>query len=168
MATACGFVWTVISGLAAIRLHSSALGFFTVFLGAFFVFYYFWLRIELGRSYVAPHMSWYQGLPAPLPGLECELGSNTEKTLFRVNRIDREGAFIFSQKPAELESLSDQNELIFVFRNKRIRCSGQAVSALVRGSKRRGYGLQFKGMSADARKILGDFIETLKGEGYVS
>lgn len=164
----CGATWTIMSCLATLRLHNSTLGFFSIFLGGAFTGYYFWLKMELGKSFLTPFMKWYQGLPSPLPGLDCELAEGSELKRFRVNRIDREGAFIYSTAPQGLDKLPPTGEWVFVFRSQKIRCHAQVVTELVRGQKKCGYGLQFKGMSADARKVLGDFIETLKGEGYVS
>jgi hypothetical protein len=89
---------------------------------------------------------------------------------FQVCNLDRDGAYLFVADNAEvadfLPNESGNNEkmdLVFRFRDREIRCAGTPVSRLSRAA---GGGFQFRGLSPDAQKDIGDFIETLRGEGY--
>lgn len=160
-------VWVFGVGLSAIRLHNISLGFFTLFLGLYLFLLLVWIRIELGRSFFDPKMRWYQGLPSPVPGLECELADPAQAgSAFRVSRLDREGAFIFRDSPDPLPKKVRQ--LVFSFRDHQIRCQGIVIRSFQHRGGQEGLGFQFTGMTPDARKTLGDFVETLKGEGYVT
>ena len=55
-------------------------------------------------------------------------------------------------------------ELVFKFRERQIKCQGVPVRSFGTGV---GVGLQFSKVLPDARKDLGDFVELLRGEGYV-
>jgi hypothetical protein len=107
------------------------------------------------------------------PGLMCELtnSSESEKSQppqkLRVARIDQDGVFLMSEPGGIFRLRRDQEaEMMFSYREKRILCRGQAVSVLD-PDEAVAAGFQFGGMSADAEKELGDFVETLRGEGHV-
>ncbi len=130
-----------------------------------------WLRNELDRSYFDPQMKWFQGFPKAIPGLTCEMEWNGKKGDFRVSRIDKEGTFLFfdqhaSKNQVELERMKSGQaaELVFKFRERQIKCQGVPVRSFGTGV---GVGLQFSKVLPDARKDLGDFVELLRGEGYV-
>lgn len=156
-------LWLALSAWFALRTRNPGLGFLTVALIAAFGAWVTWIRRELGRSFFDPRMHWFQGLPRPLPGLTCRVALADRELDCQVSRIDREGAFVFSSSPGALRA-SARSELTFRFRERSVRCVGVPVRALTDGL---GAGFQFQGLAPDLRKQLGDFIETLKGEGYV-
>jgi hypothetical protein len=163
-------LWLAINAWVALRTGNPGLGFLSVSLLALFGIWALWIRHEMRRSFFDPRMSWYQGLPRPLPGISCRVAWGDREIDCKVSRLDREGAFIF-QPPtrlgeAALDSLRTdvRSELTFSFRERSVRCTGFPVRAL---DGNRGAGFQFDGLAPDLRKQLGDFIETLRGEGYV-
>ena len=167
-------IWVSLSAWFAIRTHHPALGFLTLFLVLFFGVMANWLQQELGRSYFDPRIRWFHGLPAPIPQLECEArvavgdGEGGSRT-FRVARLDEEGTFLFLRDGPRIgrRALTRRSERIglkFRFRDRELRCEGYPVRWLREGQ---GIGIQFRGLAPDMRKELGDFVEILKGEGYV-
>lgn len=161
--------WLILNVWVAGRMRHPVLGFYTLFLLAFFGLVFFWLRHELGRSFFDPRLKWYHGMPKPLPGLNCTVSWGDGEVSCRVSRLDREGAFIFRNLTGERSPLSKlrpgiRSELTFFFRERQVKCTAMPMRAL-EGNE--GVGFQFLGLAPDTRKQLGDFIETLKGEGYV-
>ena len=118
-----------------------------------------WLKMELGRSFLSSGTTWYQSLPRPLPTLKCQ----TSGREFKVSRFDRDGAFIFDREPFTA-AVPKKMELTFVLNNKTIQCEAEPMTLLSGG---RGIGLRFKNLKPDIKKDLGDFVEKLRGEGYV-
>lgn len=157
--------WVVLNVWVAARMRNPSLGFLTVFLLAFFGALAFWLRHELGRSFFDPRMAWYQGLPKVLPGLRCQVAWGDRELSCKVARLDREGAFVVCPGTASLGDLRPDapSELTFSFREREVRCRALPMRVL---DGERGAGFQFDGLAPDSRKMLGDFIETLRGEGY--
>jgi hypothetical protein len=170
--------WFLSIGLMALRLHYPSLGIYGLSLGAGMLAHLAWLNHELGRSYVDPRMHWYEGLPQSIPGLACEIRQERhgqeEKTQYRISRLDREGVFVFrdhsrgSAPQVEKFGKPENVELHLSFREKQARCVGVPVCVLDRMGTESIVGFKFRDMSADSRKLLGDFVEALKGEGYVS
>jgi len=163
--------WIFASAWAALRMQYPPLGFFTIFLLFFWVVELSWLKTELERSFFDPQMGWFQGLPKPIPGLRCQLGVGERVVDLRVSRIDRDGVFVFSQveggKPSSvLSSLLERRklEMTFHFRDRQIACQGTPTLSIGMGI---GAGIQFLWVSADLKKEIGDFVEVLRGEGYV-
>jgi hypothetical protein len=161
--------WLVLNAWVAARARNPELGFFTLALLLMFGGWIAWARHELGRSFFDPRMSWYQGLPKPLPGVACKVAWSDRELDCKVSRLDRQGAFVFqTARPGEpaLSALRTdvRSELTFSFRGRTVRCTGVPVRSL---DGDRGAGFQFDGLAPDLRKQLGDFIEALKGEGYV-
>lgn len=154
------FVCTV----AAFRFHSTSLGFYTLILALVSGGYIVWLKAELSRSFYDPKIRWYQGLPQPIPGLSCEMSGAS----YRVGRLDREGAFVFQPEESPGGAVSEKApyELVFRFRSREVHCTGIPIVVLDRVAKNSGVGVQFKGMTPDMNKKLGDFVETIHGEGY--
>jgi hypothetical protein len=165
-----GGLWFLSSGWMALRLHYPSLGIFGLILGGLLLAHLSWLKLELGRSFIDPKMHWYEGLPRPVPGLSCEF----ERSEYRVARLDREGVFIFRDNlrgtvPQAAQFGKPENfELLLTFREKQARCVGVPVCIFNRMGSESVIGIKFRDMSADSRKLLGDFVEALKGEGYVS
>jgi hypothetical protein len=169
MAVLSGF-WFLSNGWMALRLHYPSLGIFGLVLGGLMLAHLSWLKLELGRSFIDPKMHWYEGLPQPVPGLNCEVDRNA----YRVARLDREGVFVFRDNSRGTAATDEKfkkpenSELLLSFREKQIRCVGVPVCVFDRMGSESVIGFKFRDMSADSRKQLGDFVEALKGEGYVS
>jgi hypothetical protein len=161
---AFSITWVALSAWVAIRTHNPTLGFFTVILMLFFLSLTRWLDREISRSFFDPQLRWYQRVPKPIAGLKCHviLGSNTLE--MKVSRIDGEGAFLFTEK-SESDPIWKAAQLRFSFRDRHIFCEGKPIRSLVRAV---GAGFYFTQMSPDRKKELNDFIEVLRGEGYVA
>lgn len=164
-----GVIWVLVSGVIAIRHKSPALGFFTIFLGVFLSSILLWIRNEMTRSFFDPRLEWYQGCPKAVPGLDCLIVQGENRGPFKVSRMDEEGVFLFLQDAATVEDRRDlfqsgEQELAFVFRDREFRCRGIPVRIFKRGL---GGGFQFRNLAPDTEKNLGDFVESLRGEGYV-
>ncbi len=154
-------------------MRNPNLAFFTLLLVGYWGGLLIWLKREISRSFFDPRLRWFHGLPKPIAGLTCEISigggsSGEERTVsFGVCRIDQEGAFVFKDL-APLESAeisrSTPSTLNFQFRERRIRCQGTLVRLM---QDKLGAGFQFGNMSPDQHKQLGDFVEILRGEGYV-
>lgn len=168
---ALSLIWISGTGLAAYRMSSTALGFFTVSLTAYLVGVLSWLKYELSRSFFNPQLRWYQGLPKAIPGLRCKLVAGELSTEVRVSHMDREGVFIFSSdfkksfRASLNQFLTNQSlGLVFQYRESSMTCEGTPTLLMERGS---GAGIRFQNLSPDLQKEIGDFIEQLRGEGYV-
>jgi hypothetical protein len=160
-------VWCVLSAWVAIRNRNPSLGFFTLFLTAYWVAVIAWIRHEMGRSFFDPRLAWYQGLPKPIPALTCELVQGGARAEARVSRLDEDGVFLFL--PPGIPALAPLQkaqpvELAFRYRDREVRCRGLPVCALAADA---GAGFQFQGLTPDTRKQLADFVEMLRGEGHV-
>jgi hypothetical protein len=163
-----GALWCVLSGWIALRNENPSLGFFTLLLILLWLIHLLWIHHEMGRSYLDPHLPWFQGLPQAISGLECELNPGAENSArLRASRLDLDGVFAFSgQNETAMPALNGSkfSDLIFRFKDREVRCRGKIISAL---SGNQGFGFQFMELAPDARKELGDFIEMMRGEGYV-
>jgi hypothetical protein len=164
-------LWILATAWIAIGLNDPPLAFFTVLLMAFSVGQLKWLKHELERSFFDPQLAWYQGLPKPIPGLSCCVGEGEDRVNLKVSRIDSEGAFVYSAfGKSEILSSFEKNlereklKMEFVFRNRKVFCEGIPTLTIARGQ---GAGIRFAQVSADTKKEIGDFIEILRGEGYV-
>jgi hypothetical protein len=169
-----GTLWVVLSALAGLRTHNPGMGFFTIFLGVFLGLLTSWVKHEFGRSFFDPSMRWFEGAPHSIPALECELTQGDSRTRLKVSRLDEEGAFLFHSSLQQLSgqlsasglsSRKQRAELLFRFRDREVRCLAVPMLLFKRNSE--GVGFRFEGNSPDQQKELGDFIETLRGEGYV-
>lgn len=162
-------LWCALTGIMAVRLQSPAMGFFLAFMLAYWGSLLTWIRVELEKSYFDPRMRWYQGTPAVIPGLECRIAGTDVEAPFRVSRMDEEGAFLLRARQGIFRlHPGKEAEMIFLYRDKQVRCRGVPIRAIHDGKdSASGAGFQFSGMSADARKDLGDFVEALRGEGHV-
>jgi hypothetical protein len=164
-------VWLLVSAWLAFKMQYPPLAFFTLLLLIFGTLDLIWLKHELERSFFDPQIAWYQGLPKPIPGLVCQLGNGENALNLRVSRIDHDGVIVFMQNKKEESgsALSQfltkkQLEMTFIFRERQVACIGVPTLAMDRGI---GAGIQFSKISSDQRKDMGDFVELLRGEGYV-
>lgn len=165
-----GALWVLLSVLMAIRTHNPGMGFFSIFLAVYFGLLTSWVKHEFCRSFFNPAMAWFEGAPRSIPALACEIVSGEQTTALKVSRLDEEGAFVFIGGPrktlAKKIPLRKQRlELLFRFRDQEVSCHAIPMLFFKRSSE--GVGLRFDGNTPDQRKKLGDFIETLRGEGYV-
>ena len=153
----------------AMRMGLASLGYFSVFqlfaFGAGLVA----LSEELRQSYLDPKLRWFQGSPKAIPGLTCQVGFGEAPVLFRVTRFDSRGAFLAygersSAAPFEKKTLA---KLHFSFRHRELVCAGRARSSLYREGQALGLGFEFQDLSLDQKKEIDDFLELLRGEGYV-
>jgi len=172
-------VWVIISGIIALKAHDPALGFFSVFLICFAMTVFFWISKEMNRSYFDSGSEWYQGLPVAIPQISCSIGfeQSSERNApdliwkkCRIARIDEEGAFLFCDQAAfGRDSLPEIKksvtvEMIFSHENRSFRCQGKPIRLL---RNNLGVGLRFVGLTPDTSKELGDWVERLRGQGYV-
>lgn len=170
-----GGLWGFFSALTAVRIQNPGLGFFTVFVVGFFLFLSTWVRHELSRSFINPNVRWYEGTPGSIPALTCEITQDPLRRSFRVARLDEEGAFLhhsLDQPGMELLSCRTKGsthhrklELHFQLRGREVRCFGTPMLFFKRSAE--GLGLRFLENTPDSLKELSDFVEELRGEGYV-
>jgi hypothetical protein len=165
-------IWILASAWFAFEAQHPALGFYTLFLVVFFGGLLTWLDRELGRSFFDPQIRWFQHLPKPIPGLVCGLAKASARDgaweSYRVSRIDEEGAFLFRDRAGDSIApftARDRLALQFAFRGRQVQAVGVPVRDLRGGW---GVGVQFKGLEPDSYKEIGDFVELLRGEGYVA
>lgn len=166
--------WTLGGGWLAVRNRDAGLGYLILLQSAFFFLFLMWIRWEFQRSFIDPQLRWFQGMPRPLPWMRCQIEIPGASTELRVGRLDREGVFLFcggasQEKARALWAAAGKTGLIDVvlrLRDRELGARGVIRGVLDRGIDGFGIGLQFSGMTPDARKALGDFIEYLRGEGY--
>ena len=167
-----GVAWSLFGLYGAIRAQEPLLGLFAVFCMGYWLGLSMWLRHEMDRSYFNSRVRWYQRAPKPIPGLECCLAAESSMIGLRVSRLDDDGVFVFSDRaitgvvPSSSPGFARGKSTGFQlsYRDRQVKCHGFPIVALPSNA---GYGFQFGGMSADERKILGDFVEILRGEGHV-
>lgn len=161
-----GGLWCFTTVAIAVQTQSPSLGFFAIFLLFYWIVLWQWVRHENGSSFFDPHMEWYQGLPQSIPGLKCEAVYGDKTFSARVARLDTQGAFVFSDRdekwPIERKKRA---KLVFSYgEEKPVHCQALPIRTL---NKNLGAGFLFSGMSPDESKKLGDFVEKLRGIGYV-
>ncbi len=167
-----GTMWVVASAAMALRMSFPLLGFFTVGLLALLSAQLYWIRVEMRRSFIDPQLAWYQGVPSPIPGLTCVIGESDQELKLTVSRMDQDGAFAFCKDHQELQKEKTLEQLLrqkmlkvrFEFNSRKISCISRPILLVERGV---GLGLQFVGMEPDLEKDVGDFVELLRGGGYV-
>jgi len=163
--------WCLLSGIAAFRLTSPALGFFTASLIAFWALILSWVRFEMTKSFFELPMRWFQGHPQAVPGADCRIsfvGSEMPEIRARISRIDEEGLCIHANGIFRLRA-ADEAEMILSYREREVRCQASAMTIAQEGrggALKTIAGFRFRGMAPDARKELGDFVEYLRGEGH--
>lgn len=165
-----GTLWVVLSALAAIRTHNPGMGFFTIFVAVYIALLASWIKHEFGRSFFDPQMSWFEGGPVSIPGVHCEIVSGDRSIRAKLSRLDEEGAFIIRDGSGGLaigggSRRNSRSELVFRFRDREVHCTGVPMLLFKRSAQ--GVGFRFEGNTPDQQKRLGDFIEFLRGEGYV-
>lgn len=165
-----GILWTLVSAWFAIRFHHYGVAFYTLFLALFWLLTYGAIARELSRAYINPRMRWYHGLPKPVPSLICTIKDGSFAAPLRVSRLNEDGVFLFGDYRQAtafgswITARKDNVEFELHFRDRKVACRGRMISEL---DNRLGAGIQFIGMKPDDEKDLGDFVEILRGEGYV-
>ncbi len=165
----CGIVFLCFASLLLLSIRTRLFPIYLLTLGMalFGLVFLYLLYLKFHLSYVDSRMRWYQGLPEPIPGLHCELLQGDQSIPLVVCRLDREGTFLFRKTDPPLERALDSKrlvELVFYFKGKKIRSRGILKKWL---PSKKGAGIKFCNISPDTKKELGDFVEHLKGEGYV-
>jgi hypothetical protein len=135
----------------------------------------FWTKKELNKSYFEPGLSWFQGLPTAIPDLRARvLGEPTGGEPLRVCRLDEEGLFAFATQGQIVPQLNVELELYQgdPLDERKVRIKGWVVrqfeSRVFEGrSGDWGMGVCFHPMSPDLKKDFRDFLEVLRGEGYI-
>lgn len=156
----CAVIWLVITAWMALRMRFTALAILCVFLGAYWAFFLSFLKRELGRSFFDPWMSWYMGAPRALPKISCELKAAGKS--FSVSRLDEDGVFVIGPVP---EISKGPVALKLIAGEQNVDAIGIPTLEL---RDRGGMGFEFIEMSPDEIKRLGDFVERLRGDGYVN
>lgn len=158
--------WCAASAWMAMRMGNPSLGFLTLLLALYLGATIGWIRREISRSFFDPGLRWFHGRPRPVPGLGCRTTVDGQELEFRVSRIDKEGVFVYRDGGFGMLDLKagQASDLKLSFRDRVVTCRGLPIRSLDRGSAA---GFQFGAMSPDSRKELGDFVESLRGEGYV-
>lgn len=158
-------LWCLLSVFLGLNTQNPSLFFFILLLVGYWLVMLQWLRLEMGRSFFNPRTRWYEGLPKAIAALKCQLAQGEHRAELQVSRMDLEGAFVFSKKkglgPVDL---AQPATLHFSFRDRQVSCEGRPVVVL---SRNLGAGFEFRDLSMDNKKDLGDFVEILRGEGYV-
>ncbi len=159
-------IWCLLSVMLAIHLGHFWLNVFVLFLILFWIIVLSKLKIEMERSYLDPNMAWYQGLPETIPGIVCEFKTPNKIYSARVSRFDEDGTFVVFSETVELSPRhKNQYELSFFSDEKKVQCQGKLIRAL---DQFKGLGIQFVNLTPDQKKQAGDFVEWLRGKGYVA
>jgi len=142
------------------------------------VFLICWIKREQMRSYFNPQIPWFQGLPRAIPQLRATIigeGGLVSDPPLLVCRVDEEGLFAFSSQGGAVHQSDVEMELFHgsPFDERKVRIKGRVVrqfeSRVCHGqSKDWGIGVRFSWISPDSEKDFLDFLEVLRGEGYIS
>lgn len=167
LAAGFGGCWSVLNFWFAFKNRNPALAFYALFLILLWGVILLWTRREMSRSFFSSGLRWFQGAPRTVPGLQCELSGAAGP--LRVSRLDLDGAFLVASREESFQLPTHPGaEMIFLYKDQKIRCAGTVVAHLGDSiDSATGAGIRFHGMSPDARKELGDFVESLRGEGHV-
>ena len=168
-------VWLIVNFVGGIILGLPKLAILAIFYGPLFLLLWRELERTCGQSAFDPQLKWYQGQPHSIPDLRAHLIVQGVAQICRVSRFDREGVFLFTLDLSAdwLGQAATQNrvQIEILFRDEVLSLSGQPIRIWTRsraGSSSQGMGLAFIDLSSDLRKQLGDWVEKLRGEGYVS
>jgi hypothetical protein len=160
-------LWCLSGAVMAIHFKNFWHGIFVLFLSAFWIALLSLIHTEISRSFFDPRLTWYQGLPKPIPGLTCQVDTEGQQD-FRVSRLDHDGTFIYvADRSQGVKGFKAgvALDIRFEFENRKVVAKGIPIRIL---DSHRGIGLKFHKMSPDEKKELGDFVEALRGKGYVS
>lgn len=156
-----GLVWAGVTAYWTIRSGHLWAGIYFLIKTAVWIAHAYWIRLEMGRSYLDSLARWYQGRPKPISGLKCE----SDGVVLRVCRFDRDGAFLFSEKGTGLIGKSQKQTLKFKYRNREFECSAKKICE---DPRLNAAGFSFTDLGLDQKKYLGDFFEVIQGDLYAN
>ena len=154
--------------LRSLILRGTLQGVWTLTVMAILLALMSWIRIELGRPYFDPRMSWFTGLPRAIANVEASLSWGAKQQAqpagLKVARLGSEGVFLFT--PAEIQEVARALEVELSFRGRKVRVTGDVVRQFSHPGAGFGLGIRFGQCSPDLKKDLGDFISSIRSEGY--
>ncbi len=182
--------WFVGNLLMAIFYRSPLLAFFGLLLIALLGPVLFLIRRELRRPYWNSGLPWYQGRTRLIPDFRAEFTPASDGTVapelgpLGVGRLDFYGIYLMEDPkvgPARpltklWESWQNGKKVgapvgaVLLFRGYSVECDLKPVGIEqleASGGPVMGMGFEFVFPSSDKMKQMADFIERLKGEGYV-
>jgi hypothetical protein len=163
--------------LRAAWIRGTLQGIWAVGVSAFCTGLVAWTRHEQRRSYFDPKMPWFQGLPIAIPRLTAVVtsGAHPAGSELQVCRLNSEGMFAFSRSGAIVPETEVELELRHgdPHEERKTRIAGTVVRQFEGRSSKRdsgdwGVGIRFHSREPDAEKDLLDFLEVLRGEGYIN
>jgi hypothetical protein len=134
-----------------------------------------WTRFEQKKSYFDPKMNWFEGRPQAIPGLQVRILMNEgAPAVLRVCRLDQDGLFAYSSYGSIFPDSRVELELYLgdPHHERRARIKGDVVRQFEKRSVNRlsgdwGVGVRFHPQTPDETKDFRDFLEVLRGEGYI-
>ncbi|MEN9723450.1 MAG: hypothetical protein RJB38_1436 [Pseudomonadota bacterium] len=134
-----------------------------------------WALREQRRSYFYSGVQWFEGTPQAIPGLRAAISTvDSSQQELSVCRIDSEGLFAVSQSGRLVPWADVDVELRFGVQHeeRKIRVRGIVVRQFEGRSWHRngsdwGIGVRFVSLTPDCKKDLVEFLEVLRGEGYI-
>lgn len=161
--------------MRAAWMRGTPQGLWAVFVSAICVAILVWTRSEQRKSYFTPQMSWFQGVPAPIPQLFASVvGAPEGSAELRVCRLDEEGLFAFSMGGRIVPNTEIELELRYgePHESRKARVRGTVVRQFEGRSSKRdsgdwGIGVRFYPQGPDPTKEFHDFLGALRGEGYI-
>ena len=122
------------------------------------------LEREMRRSFLDPRQAWFEGRPQVLPRLSC-IWAEGQDWSAQVSRMDREGTFIvLPQGRSSGLHGTMAVELLFSYGESQARSRGRVIRTMDQG---RGFGVKVEGMNFEETQRWGDFVEQVRGKGYV-
>lgn len=131
-------------------------------LGALWVIFNFSIQ-EYKKSYLDSGKKWFSGFPSRIPNVRAKIEGKSAE--YWVARIDKNGIFLFSNKKQNTEL--DEDSLVrlnLYYEDKTVTANTNWISF---DPEINGMGLRFAKHNLDESKDLMDFIELLKGKGYI-
>lgn len=162
-------IWILASSWVAIRFGFMNVGFTSLFVAMFATFLDRELKLDFSKSYLAPQLTWYEGLPRNLPGVfSTEVITSEASNLNRLNlgvcRFDSEGVAVFLNDRRESQSvLPSQIRVRIDFQSLSIELDCGLVRTFLGG---RVGGYIFNRIQGDQLKALKEIVEQVRKYGY--
>jgi len=172
--------WSILNIFWSLYSSDYWLSIFTVLQIFVLVFIFNFIRNGFKKSYFDPQTKWYQKTPSPIPRVTADVFIKKEDQLlriydggeFKVGRLDDEGTYLFLSHFSKLKyskkikkELKNNNLIVSLkFNNKNIYCQGKVITFLASCF---GVGISFFPKDMEEQRSLQNFIEELKGDGYV-
>ncbi len=179
LAILCALACLYLAG-RSILMQGTIQGLWTVLVTAFCYALLAWIRTEQRQPYFDPRLTWYQGLPTAIPGVEAVITSGEgSSNRLRICRLNERGLFAFSKSGAIIPETTVTVQLVRSGEagaglNQRIpRIDGVVVRQFegrTTGARQGdwGVGIRFHRPAPDLAKEFRDFLEVLRGEGCIS